>query len=207
MNSSVSVADVSSAPVDCKPRYLALRSACWSVLLVLGAAQAWATRFTMNPDGVSYLDIGDAYWRCDWQNAINAYWSPLYSWILGFFINVIKPTAYWEFPLVHLVNFLIYVVALGCFELLLTELVSPDNSLTGSQGLSQSQLRLLGYALFVLYRNPGRKPVVSLNLNFVIDLSTVAKRRSTFLTRDQDHEWSGNQQECRQPDAKLTNRT
>src|SRR5258707_7530980 len=98
---------------------MALRIVCWAMALALGAAQAWATRFTMNPDGISYLDIGDAYWRGDWHNAINAYWSPLYSWILGFFLKVVKPSAYWEYPLVHLVNFLIYVAALGCFEFFL----------------------------------------------------------------------------------------
>src|SRR5947209_187208 len=105
-----------SADIQGASRNLALRIACWAIALTLGGCQAWATRFTMNPDGVSYLDIGDAYWRHDWHNAINAYWSPLYSWILGFFINVVKPTPYWEYPLVHLVNFFIYVGALGCFE-------------------------------------------------------------------------------------------
>jgi len=129
-------------------RNLGLRIACWTVALTLGAAQAWATRFTMNPDGISYLDIGDAYWRHDWQHAINAYWSPLYSWILGFFINVIKPNAYWEYPLVHLVNFLIYVFALGCFELFLSELLLRRDSAIGAFGLSQAQLRMLGYGLF-----------------------------------------------------------
>jgi hypothetical protein len=28
-------------------------------------------------------DIGDAYVRGDWHSAVNAYWSPLYSWFLG----------------------------------------------------------------------------------------------------------------------------
>src|SRR5262245_31889130 len=96
-----------------------MRVTCWVVALVLGAAQAWVTRFTMNPDGVSYLDIGDAYWRGDWHNAINAYWSPLYSWILGLLLKALRPSSYWEYPLVHLVNFLIYVAALACFEFFL----------------------------------------------------------------------------------------
>src|SRR6266704_6885585 len=99
------------------------RICCWIVALALGAAQAWTTRFTMNPDGISYLDIGDAYWRGDWHNAINAYWSPLYSWILGFFLKVLKTTAYWEYPMVHLVNFLIYAAALGCFEFFLVTVI------------------------------------------------------------------------------------
>src|SRR4051795_941770 len=93
----------------------ALRICCWVIALAIGGAEAWWTRFTMNPDGVSYLDIGDAYWRGDWHNAINAYWSPLYSWILGFFLKATKPSMYWEYPLVHLANFLIFVAALASF--------------------------------------------------------------------------------------------
>src|SRR5437762_3413860 len=107
-----------------KSDYKLLRICCWCVALALGATQAWLTRFTMNPDGVSYLDIGDAYWRGDWHNAINAYWSPLYSWILGFFFKVLKPSPYWEYSLVHLVDFLIYVAMLACFEFFLATFIA-----------------------------------------------------------------------------------
>jgi hypothetical protein len=125
------------------------------VALALGAAQAWATRFTMNPDGVSYLDIGDAYWRGDWHNAINAYWSPLYSWILGFFLKVLKPSAYWEYPMAHLVNFLIYVAALACFEFFLATFIADRKGSKrellkrGQMGLPEPAWWLLGYSLFI----------------------------------------------------------
>lgn len=140
-------------PPQSRHRYIGLRISCWCVALTLGALQAWATRFTMNPDGVSYLDIGDAYWRGDWHNAINAYWSPLYSWILGFFLKVFKPSIYWEYPLVHLVNFLIYVAALGCFEYFLSELIrrekQPDVFLRNSEdGLPEWAWWTLGYSVF-----------------------------------------------------------
>lgn len=136
------------------PNYRLLRIIGWVVALALGAAQAWATRFTMNPDGVSYLDIGDAYWRGDWHNAINAYWSPLYSWILGFFLQVLKPSAYWEYPLAHLVNFLIYVLALACFEFFLAIFISErsrrlDGSGDGEVGISEVSWWLLGYSVFL----------------------------------------------------------
>ena len=101
------------------PRLNLLRIICWVIVLGLGATEAWAARATMFPDGVSYLDIGDAYWRGDWHNAINAYWSPLYPWITGLFLRVFKPSPDWEFPLVHLINFFIYIVALTCFEFFL----------------------------------------------------------------------------------------
>jgi hypothetical protein len=132
-----------------------LRIFCRIIALALGAAQAWATRFTMNPDGVSYLDIGDAYWRGDWQSAINAYWSPLYSWILGLFLRVVKPSMYWEYPLVHLVNFLIYVATLAAFEFFLATFVAERRKHNlellehGEIGLSESSWWLLGYSLFI----------------------------------------------------------
>src|SRR5262249_1007282 len=100
--------------------HTSLRISCRVVALALGAAQAWATRFAMNPDGVSYLDVGDAYWKHYWHELVNPYCSPLYSWIYGVYINTIKPYSNWVFPLVHLFNFLIYAGALGCFELFLT---------------------------------------------------------------------------------------
>ena len=139
---------------DEKRRLLVLRIACWAVVLGLGAIQAWAVRFVMNPDGVSYLDMGDAYWRGDWQHAVNAYWSPLYSWILGFFIKAFKPTPYWEYPLTHFVNFLIFAGALACFDFFLATFIA-DRKRRHSQlpvstqsGLSESSWWLLGYGLF-----------------------------------------------------------
>ena len=50
---------------------------------------------SMNADGIAYLDIGDAYFRADWANAINAVWSPLYSWILGLVNFIFKPSMQW----------------------------------------------------------------------------------------------------------------
>ena len=76
----------------------------------------------MNADGINYLDIGDAYMRCDFEVAINSVWSPLYSWILGAVMAVVQPSMRWEFPVVHLVNFGIYIVALVCFEFLWRQL-------------------------------------------------------------------------------------
>ena len=135
--------------------YGLLRISCWAVALALGAVEAWATRFTMNPDGVSYLDIGDAYWRGDWHNALNAYWSPLYSWIVGFFLKVLKPSAYWEYPTVHLVNFLIYAAALAAFEFFLTIFICERRRRgrellnKGQMGLPEPSWWLLGYSLFL----------------------------------------------------------
>ncbi|MBV9343020.1 MAG: hypothetical protein JO159_19305, partial [Acidobacteria bacterium] len=112
----------------------------------LGAAEAWAARFTMFPDGVAYLDVGDAFWRGDWHNAISAYWSPLYPWVLGAFVGTIKPSLYWEYPLVHFVNFLIYLATLACFEFFLRTFIARQRKL--NLGL-QSAVALPVWAWYV----------------------------------------------------------
>lgn len=135
--------------------YRRLRISFWCMALALGAGDAWATRFTMNPDGISYLDIGDAYWRGEWHMAINAYWSPLYSWILGLFLKVLKPSPYWEYPLVHLVNFVIYVGTLACFEFFLSKFIricrapGKEPGEAGESALPEWAWWALGYSLFI----------------------------------------------------------
>lgn len=130
---------------------LLLRMSCAGVALLLGGIQAWVTRFAMAPDGISYLDMGDFYWRGDWHNAINAYWSPLYSWILAAFVNTVKPGPYREWPLVHFVNFLIFAAGLLCFDFFLKNFTSADRNIRntgGGFGFSESSWWVLGYALF-----------------------------------------------------------
>jgi hypothetical protein len=94
-----------------------IRRVAWLIGLVVGGVQAWLTRQQLSSDDViAYLDIGDAYLRGDWANAINAYWSPLYSWILGATLRVFSPSSAAEFPLVKVVNLAIFVFTFGAFE-------------------------------------------------------------------------------------------
>jgi hypothetical protein len=102
---------------------------CWLVAAALGFLQAWGRRHNSNDglaymgaDGISYLDIGDAYWRGDWAAAINAMWSPFYSWLTGLALRLVQPSPYWEFTVVQLLNFLLYLFALLSFAFFLREL-------------------------------------------------------------------------------------
>jgi hypothetical protein len=101
-----------------------LTPAFWLLALGLAAFQTLAAIRTqaMGADGIAYLDIGDAYVRGDWQNAINPVWSPLYSWILGIVMAVVQPPMSREFPLVHLVNLALFVLTFVCFEFFWREL-------------------------------------------------------------------------------------
>jgi hypothetical protein len=52
----------------------------------------------MNPDGTAYIDIARAWLRADWSAALNAYWSPLYPWMLAAAIAVFHPASPGRFP-------------------------------------------------------------------------------------------------------------
>lgn len=123
--------------------------------LALGLLHAWFGRHAMNRDGMSYLDVGDAFFRHDWPNAVNAYWSPLYPWTVGTAMGLAKPPPEWEFPLVHLVNFGIFVAALFAFRFLLNALRSFANERPADQNpndatpLPEWALLILAYAIFL----------------------------------------------------------
>jgi hypothetical protein len=67
----------------------------------------------MQSDGISYLDMGDAILRGDFAMALNGYWSPFYPFLLGLALRLFRPDPAWQFPLVHLVNFAIFLFALA----------------------------------------------------------------------------------------------
>lgn len=108
--------------LDKKQRYL-IRATVWLIVIVLGGIQAWNNRYKPSGDITAYLDMGDAYLRGDWEQAINGYFSPLYPWILSFASFILKPSMYWEFFVVKIVNFLICLFSLVCFEFFLSEFI------------------------------------------------------------------------------------
>jgi hypothetical protein len=128
---------------DQRDRQWRVRIICWLVLIFLGAAQTWINRQLMSGDGVSYLDIGDAYFKADWHNAINGMWSPLYSWFTGGALWLTKPSIYWEYPVVHFVTFGLYLSGLAAYEFFLSQLIKTQKTF-----FPLWALRVLGYAVF-----------------------------------------------------------
>jgi hypothetical protein len=59
-----------------------------AVMLVPALWIAWCYRHQINPDGIAYLSIARKYAALEWHDAINAYWGPLYSWILAPFCAI-----------------------------------------------------------------------------------------------------------------------
>ncbi|HBB31241.1 MAG TPA: hypothetical protein DDZ80_28230 [Cyanobacteria bacterium UBA8803] len=110
-----------------RQRYL-IKAIFWLTAILLGSIQAWSHRYTLSSgDCISYLDIGEAYLRGEWSQAINGYFNPLYSWLLAFLLSILKPSIYWEFFAVKIVNFFIYLLSLICFEFLMNEIIFSYN--------------------------------------------------------------------------------
>ncbi|MGH7544379.1 MAG: hypothetical protein ACREK7_10625 [Gemmatimonadota bacterium] len=133
----------------------ALTAACIGLTILLGFLQslAGALRPYSNPDGLSYLQLGEAYLRGDWGAAINRYWSPLYGLVLALVLHVVRPVPRWELPLIHAVNFGIFLLCLGGFaffwrELVRHRLVGPRASAAGEVTFPRSAWIVLGFALF-----------------------------------------------------------
>ena len=138
--------------------YFRLRMAMWGLATLLGFAHAWANRYELlSSDGLSYFDIATAYLRGDWSAAINAYWSPLYSWLLAAALWIFRPSAYWELSVTRLVNWVIFLFAMACFDFLLREFLRwrqskiitlPEDVRTNPP---QWVFLILGYSLFIWF--------------------------------------------------------
>lgn len=130
------------------------RTLAWLVITAMGAVSAWASQHAMNPDGIAYLDLADAFVRADWSAALNRLWSPLYPFLLAVTLRVVSPGPYAEFATVQLLNFAIFLVALASFEFFLSQLMcyrrtcAAKAASEGRVALPEWSLRLVGYAVF-----------------------------------------------------------
>ena len=127
-------------------RTTSVRLAFWTVAFLLGAAQTWAVRHSIFSDGISYIEIAKAYARGEWSMAINPYWSPLYSWFLMVAYAVLRPAPYWEVAVLHLVNFIAFLLCLGAAEYFLHELLRFRRATASERELVPDlAIRIAGY--------------------------------------------------------------
>ena len=135
-------------------KYRSARLLCWCACTCLALVDAWAGRQYIDADGISYLDMSDAFLKHNWHLLINPQWSPLYPFMLGVATWIAHPTAYWEFPTAHLVNLAIFIGALASFEFLMRQVLLLLRKNDGQQDASKAGSlptwiwQVLGYSLF-----------------------------------------------------------
>lgn len=89
----------------------------WCVVLALGLLNVWARRNDVTPDSISYIEIGWATARGGLHQLVNAYWSPLYPFLLSLIFRFLHPAVQWEFTAAHLLNLAIYLASFASFGL------------------------------------------------------------------------------------------
>lgn len=122
-----------------------VRVAAWATLLALAAFQAYAQRFVVSPDGVSYLDLSDAVLTGHWSRLANLYWSPLYPLLVGVGRVVARVGPAGEIPVMHAINFACFVALLASFEYLLVAIMALRVHRSALSGRAGS---IAAYALF-----------------------------------------------------------
>jgi len=117
-----------------------------SLLLVI--LHLWVNRDLFDPEGISYLDMADAYLRGDWQAALNSTWSPMYSWLLALMMLIFNPPAQWEFTAVHALNIFVFLIALSSFSIFMREFLRANEERANNERLPDWSWLVLGYSLF-----------------------------------------------------------
>ena len=136
------------------PSYKLTRLVCWSICIGFALIEAWSGRQFTNPDGIAYLDMSDALLKHNLHLLINPLWSPLYPSLIGIATWLLRPSAYWELPIAHLVNFAIFLGMLASFEFLLRQVICLLNVEEEQHGADSAvplpvwTWQLLGYSLF-----------------------------------------------------------
>ncbi|MBV8866684.1 MAG: hypothetical protein JO210_14925 [Acidobacteriaceae bacterium] len=118
---------------------------------------AWASRYDMNPDGISYIDIArQVTIHSNWGALLNVYWSPVYPALIALMWHILKPSPAYEFPAIHMLNWLIFLFCALTFGWFLVELEksqpsspvsgTPDGARAGIQ-VSNRGFIVFGYAV------------------------------------------------------------
>lgn len=118
-----------------------IRLLFWTVGPALGLLQALALRNSIDHDAVSYLDMADRFLHGTHTALLNAYWSPLYPFLLAHAIPFASP--YWQATALHLVNFASYLLVLLSIDFFLKQTLAQSSE----NALSESATRALAYAL------------------------------------------------------------
>lgn len=129
---------------------------CQIIAIGIGARCAFAATnnaAAIGVDGLCYLEVARAYLRHDWHTALNAYWGPLYSWLLTLGMTVTHPSVESELPLAQAVNFIIFVVSVftfgACWRAIGERSLKESEPGTSLVEIYPAGWTVFGYALFV----------------------------------------------------------
>jgi hypothetical protein len=118
-----------------------------ALVLVIAAGDAWASRHHVNPDGISYLDLGNVVFAHGIRAGANIAWSPAYTWVVGAALDLVGPSRPHELLVVMAVNLVIVAVVLVAFAWWLRELFALLRHRRIELEISERVLQVLAYAV------------------------------------------------------------
>jgi hypothetical protein len=113
------------------------------IVLILAAGDAWSERHEVGPDGISYLDLGNTVFAHGIRAGASVSWSPVYTWILGGVLAVVRPARQHELIVVMVINLVIVAAVLATFVWWLRELSALLRERGLEPGISTSACLLL----------------------------------------------------------------
>jgi hypothetical protein len=90
-----------------------------SIYLIIGLLLLFYNSHTYNFDSLSYINIAQDYFQGHYAEAINAYWGPLFSWILIPFLYIFGNDPLQSFFAAKVLSLILGLIALIGFKLLL----------------------------------------------------------------------------------------
>ncbi len=90
-----------------------------AAIAVIGAIDSWGSRYNLNPDAISYIEMARHAVAGAPDGLINGYWSPAYPVLLAPILAIAGHDWATAIPALHVVNFALYLVAAALFGWLL----------------------------------------------------------------------------------------
>ena len=153
-----------------------LEALLWLAAIAMAAGQLWNRRFEVHSDGLSYLELADAWLAGDWRHAANAIWSPLYAWLTAGVLGIFAPAPASEAPVVKLLNLGILIAVLAAFRSLMGAAYSAHRTLAARRGghpLPRAVFLTTGYAL-VTWASLRLAPVARVSPDLLLTLFVYA---------------------------------
>jgi hypothetical protein len=130
-------------------RARSLVAAMRAFVLGLGAASLWLGRDGINPDGVAYLDVSDAYLSGEWASR-TGYWSPFYPMLLALARLVGGTAPARELLVAQALNFVVFLATFVGFELLVRSLRNAPADGRPASSPNDTAWLVLAYTLFAV---------------------------------------------------------
>jgi len=124
-----------------------VRVISWCVVAAIGILQVCAHRNEMAPDGISYIELASASLAQGLHVLTNAYWSPLYPFLIRVVFALFHPSMVWQFTFVHGLNFLIFLMSYASFNVFVGELAAV-HSAAPAEGYGHSPMSPRFLAIF-----------------------------------------------------------